>query len=541
LWLPTETDLSDSGLNSLISSSSSTEPFLRSLKIKSPKNLSKTSKTTSWQSLQFLPPDTMEAESIENQLKSTAEGSVYCRKVRIYPRKEQVELFNKCIGATRYFYNQANAYVKNQISEVVDKRMAELEALKEHGCVHHIQKRKKKAAEGDEKVAAPPPVQCKKPIVEGSKWFCKAHQETGTLGIKYDFLQLNKLRKAVMLSNEEIEKNRPDLLWQTEVPYNTRQLALKELITSYESAFALKKAGYCKSFDISFKKKKSIRHIFKVDSGSFSAEKMRMFHNFMNKKVKKPGQSKLRSRTRDVSKYLQDHEESDITVLKVRPNKWYICLQKLRKPKEAAIYENPAYKSVFLDPGVRTFLTFYSPEGVCGKIGEGYYKYLQNLGARVDRLQSVAANKEEYSSKTRYRMMNRCAKLRDKIKHKVEDLHWKTCNFLCQGFQNIFIPKFEVSQMVPKGFRNIHSTTVRSMLELSHGKFRERLLYVAKTKQCNVIFVMEHFTTKTCGSCGELNETIGGSKTFLCPHCSTCIDRDYNGARNICLLTTTYC
>lgn len=72
------------------------------------------------------------------------------------------------------------------------------------------------------------------------------------------------------------------------------------------------------------------------------------------------------------------------------------------------------------------------------------------------------------------------------------------------------------------------------MLLLSHGKFRERMIYYAKTKQRNLYIVSEHYTTKTCGHCGHLQD-VGGSKTYACEACHTTIDRDYNGARNVAL------
>lgn len=210
---------------------------------------------------------------------------------------------------------------------------------------------------------------------------------------------------------------------------------------------------------------------------------------------------------------------------------------KQRKEQKTPIYDTKAYNNVFLDPGVKTFQSFYTPEGICGKIGDEFCKtYLDGIYKKIDHLCSLKSNKTR-KSKTRYNMNKRCCLLRDKLKNKINDLHWKTCNFLCGHFQNIFIPSFEVKGMTYKKDRNIGSKTTRNMIGLSHFKFKERLLYCGKTNHNNIYIVPEHYTSKTCGACGEIHKRLGGDRIFTCPSCNVKLDRDYNGARNICLKT----
>jgi hypothetical protein len=145
---------------------------------------------------------------------------------------------------------------------------------------------------------------------------------------------------------------------------------------------------------------------------------------------------------------------------------------------------------------------------VCGKIGDKFCeRFLDPLAQRIDALQAVAARRLssgrlELLNKTRRGLRDRTAKLRNKIKHKVDDLHWKTCRFLCMAFQRIFIPHFGTKEMVrhpEEGVRVINCKTTRRMLELSHGRFLERLRYYAMTKRIEVFVVPEAYTTMTCG------------------------------------------
>jgi len=74
------------------------------------------------------------------------------------------------------------------------------------------------------------------------------------------------------------------------------------------------------------------------------------------------------------------------------------------------------------------------------------------------------------------------------------------------------------------------STTAR------HYDFKQRLLNKAREYPwVRVKIVDEAYTSKTCGCCGVLNETLGGSKKFHCKSCGTAVDRDVNGARNIAI------
>ena len=74
------------------------------------------------------------------------------------------------------------------------------------------------------------------------------------------------------------------------------------------------------------------------------------------------------------------------------------------------------------------------------------------------------------------------------------------------------------------------------MATLRHCQFVDRLKAKSRVyKGCNVKEVTEEFTSKTCSSCGNLNETLGKNTIFQCATCDIRIGRDINAAKNIML------
>ena len=66
-------------------------------------------------------------------------------------------------------------------------------------------------------------------------------------------------------------------------------------------------------------------------------------------------------------------------------------------------------------------------------------------------------------------------------------------------------------------------------------KFKQRLIEKCKNTGTQLMLVDESYTSKTCTNCGWLHSKLGSNKVFVCKECKLTIDRDVNGARNICL------
>lgn len=251
----------------------------------------------------------------------------------------------------------------------------------------------------------------------------------------------------------------------------------------------------------------------------------------------------------------------DSRLVKDKMNRYFLCIPIGMDIKQRS--EVPD-KVVALDPGVRTFMTCYDQDGIVTEIAPGDRKRLFTLAIHASKLQSQRdalvkgkphkPNPGKKKKKKRKRKRTPARKLKNKrmakrnkmrkallrandnIRNLTDDVHKKACKWLLENHRVILLPAFQSSQMVKKEERKLAAKSVRSMMHWSHFRFRQRLLFKSQEYPgTHVLVVKEDYTSKTCGRCGAINNSLGASKTFRCPGCSFQCDRDVNGARNILL------
>jgi putative transposase len=205
--------------------------------------------------------------------------------------------------------------------------------------------------------------------------------------------------------------------------------------------------------------------------------------------------------------------------------RYFLCVPVLCEHIQS---ENQA-RIVALDPGIRTFITFFCPES-CGKIGYGDFSRIQRLCHYLDRLISKRA--KLILHKQRYKLSKAIDRRRWKIRNLIDELHHKTALFLVMNFDMILLPSFETKEMSSRAKRKIHNKSVRAMLTFAHYRFELFLKYKAKQYGKKVLIVNEAYTSKTASWTGEL-VNIGSSKSIKSNN--IVVDRDYNGARGIFL------
>jgi putative transposase len=203
-------------------------------------------------------------------------------------------------------------------------------------------------------------------------------------------------------------------------------------------------------------------------------------------------------------------------------NQWFLSVPSKITRRVA---ESQGHGIVALDPGVRTFQTFFS-ETSAGHIGHYDIGRITRLCYYLDDLISRTS---KASKKCKKSMRLAQGRIRLRIKNLVKELHHKTAYFLVNNFDVILLPTFESAKMSSKTGK-LYSRSARQLLTWSHYKFKMILKNKALEFGKTVIDVCEAYTSKTVSWTGEL-VNIGRSKVIRSNGIK--LDRDLNGARNI--------
>ena len=298
--------------------------------------------------------------------------------------------------------------------------------------------------------------------------------------------------------------------WSKIIPYQIKSIAIKDCCSAVKNAKnKFKLSG--KFQDVKFRTRRDTQQSCFIPKSSIS--ELGIYHT-LSKELK----------------WTESIPEECLDARLVKNNGRYFVT--IPYKMTVKISENQG-KVVALDPGIRTFMTFYSEQS-CGKIGYGDFKRIFRLCRVMDKLQSILSDKT-LSFYRRSRLKKSLGKLRWKVKDLISELHHKTALFFVKNFDVIFLPTFEVSDMVDRIKRKITSKSARQMLTLSHFRFKEFIKAKAFEYNKTVVDVCEAYTSRTVSWTGEIISNLGGSKTIRSEIDKQMMDRDINGARGIFL------
>jgi putative transposase len=293
--------------------------------------------------------------------------------------------------------------------------------------------------------------------------------------------------------------------WELETPKEIRAHSVKDVCKAYKSAISNLKAGHIKYFKLNFKSKKK-----KEDSIGIQKQSIKYKNGLCSIYTKSLGNLKIGKRNKKKYKDLEINYDCRLSYNGLY---YYLCIP----VKSKKIEKQETNKVIALDPGTRTFITGYSPQGELKEYKRND-NIINKLRNKISKLQSIRKNKK-------------IKKLNNKVKNQIDDLHWKTINDLVNNYDKVLLPEFESQKLMSK---NKHLN--KELNNLAHFKFKERLKYKIKNiKSTELYIVTEEYTSKTCTNCGNIKSDLKSNKIYKCEKCKLEIDRDINGARNIIL------
>jgi len=335
-----------------------------------------------------------------------------------------------------------------------------------------------------------------------------------------------KLNKMALRNTFVTTKDNPwiaERLWLTTTPKVVRQQAVFEAVKNFKAAFTNKANGNIDKFKMGFKKR-----------GRHSAQRTWTIGIEKQLKVDDDGALCILPETIGKMRHygtlpFDDKPVAECGIHRDARGRYFLRVPVKVKPKTP----KPPRRIISVDPGVRKFVTGYSPtehhgfyagKEVSSRIGE----ILKSIDAVASQLASPFVTCTQ-----RRRLRRKKMRLYADYKNLRDDFHWKLANMLTTRYDKILLPRLETAKLS----RGLKAKVAREMLAQSHGLFFRRLVDKCIERGVNLVAPSEHYTSKTCGCCGAL-VAVGSSETFAC-RCGYVADRDLNAARNIYIRAET--
>ena len=303
----------------------------------------------------------------------------------------------------------------------------------------------------------------------------------------------------------------PKLYWLGDIPYQIKKMAVCDAFDALTSNLAKTKKT-AKPFELKFRSRKNPTQSIFIPK---SAVKDKGIYVRLMKQMR-----------------MAEHLPEDIKDCRLikENNQWF-----LKVPYTTKIsFTESQGKTIALDQGLRTFLTGFSEDEVF-QIGDKCLSRITRLclsaGKIISKMKLLPKQKRRSKKVCKYRKA--LMRIKSKINNLIDELHFKSINYIVNTYDIILLPNFNVSDMVSKTKRKIQSKSVRSMMGLRFHQFAQRLIAKAEVLGKQVIRMSEAYTSKVVSWTGEVNNKLGSAKKVSANGLT--MNRDINGARGIFL------
>jgi len=385
-----------------------------------------------------------------------------------------------------------------------------------------------------------------------SSWFCEKHKEEKPLwelNISDSSIRHSLIFSTEKLNNLDGNHKLKKFIYSL---YEVRDQAIKYAVRAYKSAVSNLISGNISSFQLKTKdiSKKFRKRIFESTASSITYDTTskqftlgtNTYYKFC-KDINRIKSKPIINTKNNAKEWIEkNYNGGNFKIFRTCSGKYFIILlNKLEK-----INNKNRNKIISIDPGVRSFITGYDPNGtIIESYNEIIYRIKDNY-KRIDNNNRIISKKDELNlSSKKYKKLKRMNnKKYNKIKNMVDDMHNKVSNYLASNYETILYPPLKVKEII-KGYNAplldgarvnaLKARKTRLLNTLSFYMFTNKLISQSEKHNTKLYLVTEAFTSKTCTKCGTINDKLKDSKIFKCSKCKLKIDRDHNGARNILL------
>jgi transposase len=314
------------------------------------------------------------------------------------------------------------------------------------------------------------------------------------------------------------------------VPYDVRDGAVRDFLTALDIQKKLVREGKKDGFEMHFRSRKDPTSIV-INKKYIKVEEDGTFCLFPNKWGRF-----------DISSKEEFPDFNHDTRIIWAPRGYERERFYLSIPIDKDCSEHHNEEVIALDPGVNVFQTTFDTKGKSFLFGslDGYK--LESLKRVAERLRSGIKRFSQPNDRKNRRfekvpitkgMKKASDRIERKIKSCISEIHRKTVNFLCSSYSTVILPRFASKEMVKKTERVFGKKVAKTMMLLSHYKFRMLLQAKAEEKGVKVILGTEYKSSMTCTNCFQEDPNLGGSRVYSCKSCGIKYHRDIGAARNI--------